>query len=173
MPCFFFFLMIRRPPRSTLFPYTTLFRSAGKTRNEQTGVRGRIRCTLECHKRFANLVDTGAVCRCALRECRRGIATASGKNRGNQRVWRRRQYSRHRCTRTRFATRLGKLYARPTGTQPRVCIDAILRVPASQSKRSTGSRTELRRLQLLAKQAEPIQRRLRCCGNGESIYYFG
>src|SRR5256885_15370847 len=26
-PVFFFFLMIRRPPRSTLFPYTTLFRS--------------------------------------------------------------------------------------------------------------------------------------------------
>src|SRR5256885_4436832 len=26
---FFFFLMIRRPPRSTLFPYTTLFRSGG------------------------------------------------------------------------------------------------------------------------------------------------
>src|SRR5437660_7077781 len=25
--CFLFFLMIRRPPRSTLFPYTTLFRS--------------------------------------------------------------------------------------------------------------------------------------------------
>src|SRR5258708_10695304 len=25
---FFFFLMIRRPPRSTLFPYTTLFRSS-------------------------------------------------------------------------------------------------------------------------------------------------
>src|SRR5260370_374709 len=31
----FFFLMIRRPPRSTLFPYTTLFRSLG------TGVRSR------------------------------------------------------------------------------------------------------------------------------------
>src|SRR5215211_78306 len=30
--CFhsFFFLMIRRPPRSTLFPYTTLFRSLGR-----------------------------------------------------------------------------------------------------------------------------------------------
>src|SRR5438477_9871008 len=28
----FFFLMIRRPPRSTLFPYTTLFRSAGEER---------------------------------------------------------------------------------------------------------------------------------------------
>src|SRR3712207_7828148 len=27
MLLFFFFLMIRRPPRSTLFPYTTLFRS--------------------------------------------------------------------------------------------------------------------------------------------------
>src|SRR3989442_3205560 len=27
---FFFFLMIRRPPRSTLFPYTTLFRSPRK-----------------------------------------------------------------------------------------------------------------------------------------------
>src|SRR3712207_8381723 len=26
----FFFLMIRRPPRSTLFPYTTLFRSIGQ-----------------------------------------------------------------------------------------------------------------------------------------------
>src|SRR2546430_3126798 len=26
----FFFLMIRRPPRSTLFPYTTLFRSQGE-----------------------------------------------------------------------------------------------------------------------------------------------
>src|SRR2546422_9597910 len=28
---FFFFLMIRRPPRSTLFPYTTLFRSIHHT----------------------------------------------------------------------------------------------------------------------------------------------
>src|SRR6185312_17053251 len=38
-PLFFFFLMIRRPPRSTLFPYTTLFQSrpgagsAGGARN--------------------------------------------------------------------------------------------------------------------------------------------
>src|SRR2546429_3257067 len=29
MSSFFFFLMIRRPPRSPLFPYTTLFRSPG------------------------------------------------------------------------------------------------------------------------------------------------
>src|SRR5215813_14681774 len=33
----FFFLMIRRPPRSTLFPYTTLFRSA----RSPDGARGR------------------------------------------------------------------------------------------------------------------------------------
>src|SRR2546430_10654174 len=33
---YFFFLMIRRPPRSTLFPYTTLFRSSrGQTGSEQ------------------------------------------------------------------------------------------------------------------------------------------
>src|SRR2546421_1208300 len=31
---FFFFLMIRRPPRSTLFPYTTLFRSVPFAENE-------------------------------------------------------------------------------------------------------------------------------------------
>src|SRR2546429_4000138 len=30
VPIIFFFLMIRRPPRSTLFPYTTLFRSQGQ-----------------------------------------------------------------------------------------------------------------------------------------------
>src|SRR3712207_7792406 len=34
----FFFLMIRRPPRSTLFPYTTLFRSGiVRTRNLKEG----------------------------------------------------------------------------------------------------------------------------------------
>src|SRR5256885_1324102 len=43
---FFFFLMIRRPPRSTLFPYTTLFRSphgeaaGGHARERARGVRG-------------------------------------------------------------------------------------------------------------------------------------
>src|SRR5258708_40268551 len=36
---YFFFLMIRRPPRSTLFPYTTLFRS-GKKRLTLRGGRG-------------------------------------------------------------------------------------------------------------------------------------
>src|SRR3989442_3946997 len=38
----FFFLMIRRPPRSTLFPYTTLFRSvddAVQARRSQDGLQ--------------------------------------------------------------------------------------------------------------------------------------
>src|SRR2546426_12105345 len=38
---FFFFLMIRRPPRSTLFPYTTLFRS----RPPRRGTTWRRGCT--------------------------------------------------------------------------------------------------------------------------------
>src|SRR5438132_6758303 len=41
MSFFFFFLMIRRPPRSTLFPYTTLFRSRrGPACRECRGRRG-------------------------------------------------------------------------------------------------------------------------------------
>src|SRR2546430_11114870 len=35
----FFFLMIRRPPRSTLFPYTTLFRSTGGGAHPVSGHR--------------------------------------------------------------------------------------------------------------------------------------
>src|SRR2546430_11616910 len=41
---FFFFLMIRRPPRSTLFPYTTLFRSSQGQKTSpllHAGQRGR------------------------------------------------------------------------------------------------------------------------------------
>src|SRR5258707_11066960 len=48
----FFFLMIRRPPRSTLFPYTTLFRSpirflsrvpTGKTTSRRTAAKPEFR----------------------------------------------------------------------------------------------------------------------------------
>src|SRR2546422_10532503 len=35
--------MIRRPPRSTLFPYTTLFRSRGRSRREGRAVQGAAR----------------------------------------------------------------------------------------------------------------------------------
>src|SRR6266480_5579580 len=39
----FFFLMIRRPPRSTLFPYTTLFRSGRPAAATRRGDRARRR----------------------------------------------------------------------------------------------------------------------------------
>src|SRR3712207_7705415 len=42
----FFFLMIRRPPRSTLFPYTTLFRSA------TPGLSPDVAVTLFLHRAF-------------------------------------------------------------------------------------------------------------------------
>src|SRR2546430_13394702 len=44
----FFFLMIRRPPRSTLFPYTTLFRSWPRPPLRPLCPRGR---TSECRRR--------------------------------------------------------------------------------------------------------------------------
>src|SRR2546430_5473824 len=40
---FFFFLMIRRPPRSTLFPYTTLFRSPTIRTGADCGTKMRLR----------------------------------------------------------------------------------------------------------------------------------
>src|SRR3712207_7037419 len=46
---FFFFLMIRRPPRSTLFPYTTLFRSTITTLLNGETLDG---ATAICHPPF-------------------------------------------------------------------------------------------------------------------------
>src|SRR3990167_6950577 len=40
--CPFFFLMIRRPPRSTLFPYTTLFRSRCSDSTSSVGLAANI-----------------------------------------------------------------------------------------------------------------------------------
>src|SRR3712207_8661429 len=57
-PLYFFFLMIRRPPRSTLFPYTTLFRSVhaaghrGARADDRHG-RGRERADLRAVARGA------------------------------------------------------------------------------------------------------------------------
>src|SRR2546430_7820292 len=48
---FFFFLMIRRPPRSTLFPYTTLFRSL-----QERGIRFR-----QCANAFLQCSDPKAL----------------------------------------------------------------------------------------------------------------
>src|SRR2546427_3222267 len=41
---FFFFLMIRRPPRSTLFPYTTLFRSCSRCSWDEVKETARFTC---------------------------------------------------------------------------------------------------------------------------------
>src|SRR2546426_3522587 len=43
---FFFFLMIRRPPRSTLFPYTTLFRSG---QDAEVGLHPAVHVALQWH----------------------------------------------------------------------------------------------------------------------------
>src|SRR2546429_7354338 len=46
----FFFLMIRRPPRSTLFPYTTLFRSAWRQVSVAPGSRASVAGNRELHR---------------------------------------------------------------------------------------------------------------------------
>src|SRR2546429_5658485 len=70
---FLFFLMIRRPPRSTLFPYTTLFRS------RKTRYMHKMRCLLinrrslllaliskRSEERFSRNAETDLVCRLLL-----------------------------------------------------------------------------------------------------------
>src|SRR4051812_50081831 len=49
----FFFLMIRRPPRSTLFPYTTLFRSG-----RQIAINGHIKFNLTIPLQQLNGLET-------------------------------------------------------------------------------------------------------------------
>src|SRR3712207_7149773 len=49
--CFCFFLMIRRPPRSTLFPYTTLFRSRCGPRSRGATARRRRTSPRTCPRR--------------------------------------------------------------------------------------------------------------------------
>src|ERR1022692_430921 len=65
---FFFFLMIRRPPRSTLFPYTTLFRSSW-IRTDRAGRRGhnRGRCSRRSEEHTSELQSPcNLVCRLLL-----------------------------------------------------------------------------------------------------------
>src|SRR3712207_8579100 len=53
---YFFFLMIRRPPRSTLFPYTTLFRSPGE--RPRKSLIGRLSCGFDVDQK-GELVTSG------------------------------------------------------------------------------------------------------------------
>src|SRR3712207_3026070 len=64
----FFFLMIRRPPRSTLFPYTTLFRSVADDEVEpavvvQVGVGRAVREARALHLPRSRLVGEGQIAR--------------------------------------------------------------------------------------------------------------
>src|SRR5437870_7751862 len=83
----FFFLMIRRPPRSTLFPYTTLFRSAVPCRRHRH-VMGCIadidsRCIRRSEEHTSELQSRGhLVCRLLLEKKKhRPITGAAGATR--------------------------------------------------------------------------------------------
>src|SRR5256885_12294585 len=58
MLLFFFFLMIRRPPRSTLFPYTTLFRSFDAAMSSQSSGLSDMLSAYD-FSRFDRIVDVG------------------------------------------------------------------------------------------------------------------
>src|SRR5215813_11418005 len=58
---FFFFLMIRRPPRSTLFPYTTLFRSTTARPAPADGARGCWRALLAAVDRKSTRLNSSHV----------------------------------------------------------------------------------------------------------------
>src|SRR3712207_7037902 len=71
---FFFFLMIRRPPRSTLFPYTTLFRSVGWSANStrRTLERCGAGSGLRKGRPVSSRLSVGRSSACAVRwKCRR------------------------------------------------------------------------------------------------------
>src|SRR3712207_8754036 len=85
---FVFFLMIRRPPRSTLFPYTTLFRSQRSASLQRSP------------RRWAGQPDSGRPC-CAV-DGPRGIRASSPENGADQ---------RHQATTDRKSTRLNSSHA--------------------------------------------------------------
>src|SRR2546429_2744239 len=64
MSLIFFFLMIRRPPRSTLFPYTTLFRSPHSSRASQAGDTPFERPAHRTYRRFSFLAGSRTIGYC-------------------------------------------------------------------------------------------------------------
>src|SRR3972149_7845228 len=74
---FFFFLMIRRPPRSTLFPYTTLFRSRVHHRPVHLDFHPPRRLAEERSEEHTSELQSQSnlVCRLLLEKKKRGTAT--------------------------------------------------------------------------------------------------
>src|SRR6201993_5482795 len=91
IPCsVLFFLMIRRPPRSTLFPYTTLFRSdeapghgSGLTRREFIKISGVGATRSEEHTSELQS-PCNLVCRLLLEKTNTGIKTRLARDVGGQ-----------------------------------------------------------------------------------------
>src|SRR6266702_5066109 len=74
---FFFFLMIRRPPRSTLFPYTTLFRSLGACPCTSSW-RATRRCARRSEEHTSELQSRGhVVCRLLLEKKKKNTGNIS------------------------------------------------------------------------------------------------
>src|SRR2546430_17107568 len=84
---FFFFLMIRRPPRSTLFPYTTLFRSKSKA---QEGEAAKVALQLGAAQQAERAVKARETALTAaqekLEEGRSGLADAEKADRKSTRL---------------------------------------------------------------------------------------
>src|SRR5438034_6587037 len=92
----FFFLMIRRPPRSTLFPYTTLFRSLGAERPRSglvlprslaarpRAIAGRDRTSPRSEEHTSELQShSDLVCRLLLEKKKHGCRNADSRQTGS------------------------------------------------------------------------------------------
>src|SRR5205085_10609146 len=81
----FFFLMIRRPPRSTLFPYTTLFRSrfgvitSHSIFYHEVMIESRVVGRLRSEERFSRNAETDLVCRLLLEKKNIRLAEPEGR----------------------------------------------------------------------------------------------
>src|SRR5207248_4521338 len=146
----FFFLLIRRPPRSTLFPYTTLFRSihgrvAGERRAVVAGVRGGRRAGVVLRPGSGGIDTHRALSRCLsggtrLALCRR---TLCGRILG-----------RCRCNREcgRNGQEHGRDVSRSHGSYPPVAADVLL--VGRRASRAAGCSAR----GILSEWAQPVNR---------------
>src|SRR3712207_8584087 len=83
--------MIRRPPRSTLFPYTTLFRSEGTERRRRVAIYCRVSTSdQDCDRQERDLIDYAKRADFEVvevfKETLSGIRKAKGKDRKSTRL---------------------------------------------------------------------------------------